>query len=73
MAMEPYTAALTSFGRFDLLERTLRSLLPRLDGPLARVLIGEDSGDPPCSTSRGRSTGRARRSKSSSTTRPWGR
>ena len=45
MAMEPYTAALTSCGRFDLLERTLRSLLPRLDGPLARVLIGEDSGD----------------------------
>ncbi len=43
--MEPYTVALTSCGRFDLLERTLRSLLPRLDGPLARVLIAEDSGD----------------------------
>ena len=43
--MEPYTVALTSCGRFDLLERTLRSLLPRLDGPLARVLIAEDSGN----------------------------
>ena len=45
MAMEPYTVALTSCGRFDLLERTLQSLLPRLGGPLARVLIAEDSGD----------------------------
>ena len=42
--MEPYTVALTSCGRFDLLERTLGSLLPRLDGPLAGILIGEDSG-----------------------------
>ena len=31
--MEPYSVALTSCGRFDLLERTLASLLPRLDGP----------------------------------------
>ena len=45
MAMEPYTVALTSCGRFDLLDRTLRSLLPRLDGPPAHVLIAEDSGD----------------------------
>ncbi len=44
--MEPYTVALTSCGRFDLLERTLRTLLPRLDGPLAGVLVVEDSGDP---------------------------
>lgn len=43
--MEPYTVALTSCGRFDLLERTLESLLPRLDGPLAGILIGEDSGN----------------------------
>ncbi|MXW91878.1 MAG: glycosyltransferase family 2 protein [Rhodospirillaceae bacterium] len=43
--MEPYTVALTSCGRFDLLERTLGSLLPRLDGPLAEILIAEDSGD----------------------------
>ena len=43
--MEPYTVALTSCGRFDLLERTLDSLLPRLDGPLVGVTIAEDSGD----------------------------
>ena len=43
--MEPCTVALTSCGRFDLLEQTLRSLLPRLDGPLAGILIAEDSGD----------------------------
>ena len=43
--MEPYTVALTSCGRFDLLEQTLRSLLPRLDGPVAEILIAEDSGD----------------------------
>ena len=43
--MEPYTVALTSCGRFDLLEQTLRTLLPRLDGPLAGVLVAEDSGD----------------------------
>lgn len=43
--MEPYTIALTSCGRFDLLERTLRSLLPRLDGPVAKIIVAEDSGD----------------------------
>lgn len=43
--MEPYTVALTSCGRFDLLEQTLRTLLPRLDGPLAGVLVAEDSGN----------------------------
>ena len=43
--MEPYTVALTSCGRFDLLERTLTSLLPRLEGPVERILIAEDSGD----------------------------
>ncbi|MCY3769190.1 MAG: glycosyltransferase family 2 protein [Gammaproteobacteria bacterium] len=42
---EPYTVALTSCARFDLLERTLRSLLPLLDGPCQGVLIGEDSAD----------------------------
>lgn len=45
MVMEPYTVALTSCGRFDLLEQTLRSLLPRLDGPLAHIIVAEDSGD----------------------------
>lgn len=43
--MEPYTVALTSCRRFDLLERTLGSLLPRLDGPIAEVIVIEDSGD----------------------------
>ena len=43
--MEPYTVALTSCGRFDLLERTLETLVPRLDGPLRAILISEDSGD----------------------------
>lgn len=41
-----YTIVLTSCGRFDLLERTLRSLLPRLDADLAEFVITEDSGDP---------------------------
>ena len=44
-ALEPYTVALTSCGRFDLLARTLRSLLPKLDGPPAGIFIAEDSGD----------------------------
>ena len=44
--MEPYTVAVTSCGRFDLLERTLGSLLPRLEGPVAKLVITEDSGDP---------------------------
>lgn len=43
--MEPYTVTLTSCGRFDLLEQTLRSLLPRLDGPAEAILISEDSAD----------------------------
>ncbi len=30
--IEPYTMAITSCGRFDLLERTLTTLLPRLEG-----------------------------------------
>ena len=42
--IEPYTVALTSCGRFDLLEQTLASLLPRLEGPLAKIVIIEDSG-----------------------------
>ena len=41
----PYTVALTSCGRFDLLERTLASLVPRLEGPVAQFLVIEDSGD----------------------------
>ena len=44
--MEPYTVALTSCGRFDLLGRTLVSLLPHLEGPVAKLAITEDSGDP---------------------------
>ena len=43
--IEPYTVTLTSCARFDLLERTLASLLPRLEGPCERIIIGEDSGD----------------------------
>lgn len=43
--IEPYTITLTSCARFDLLERTLTSLLPRLEGPCERIIIGEDSGD----------------------------
>ena len=43
--MEPYTVTLTSCGRFDLLEATLKSLLPRLEGPVADIVVVEDSGD----------------------------
>ena len=43
--MDPYTVALTSCGRFDLLERTLDTLLPHLEGPLAEAIVIEDSGD----------------------------
>ena len=43
--MHPYTVCLTSCSRFDLLERTLESLLPRLEGPCERIIVGEDSGD----------------------------
>ena len=44
--MEPYTVALTSCGRFDLPERTIGSLLPRLEGSVAKLVVTEDSGDP---------------------------
>ena len=43
--IEPYTVALTSCERFDLLKRTLTSLLPRLEGPCEAIVIGEDSGN----------------------------
>ena len=43
--MHPYTVCLTSCARFDLLKRTLETLLPRLEGPCKRIIIGEDSGD----------------------------
>lgn len=43
--MNPYTVVITSCGRFDLLERTLRSLQPHLTGPLEAVIVAEDSGD----------------------------
>ncbi|MDE0716306.1 MAG: glycosyltransferase family A protein [Rhodospirillaceae bacterium] len=43
--IEPYTVVLTSCGRFDLLERTLASLLPRLEGPVEEVHVIEDSGN----------------------------
>ena len=44
--VDPYTVALTSCGRFDLLERTLESMFPFLEEtPPTKVLIIEDSGD----------------------------
>lgn len=43
--MKDYTVVITSCGRFDLLTATLQSLLPRLTGSLAEVLVIEDSGD----------------------------
>ena len=43
--MEPYTVVITSCGRFDLLELSLTSLMPRLEGPVKKILIIEDSGD----------------------------
>ena len=42
---EPYTIALTSCGRFDLLEKTLASLISHLDSPPEKMLVAEDSGD----------------------------
>jgi len=42
---EPYTVALTSCGRFDLLEKTLTSLIPRLDPLPEKILLIEDSGN----------------------------
>lgn len=41
-----YSVVITSCKRFDLLERTLRSLLPRLEGPLDEVVVIEDSSLP---------------------------
>lgn len=38
-----YSVVLTSCKRFDLLEQTLRSLIPRLDGPLDEIVVIEDS------------------------------
>ncbi len=44
--VDPYTVALTSCGRFDLLECTLESMFPCLEEtPPTKVLIIEDSGD----------------------------
>lgn len=40
-----YSVALTSCRRFDLLERTLRSLIAHLDGPLDEIVVIEDSPD----------------------------
>jgi GT2 family glycosyltransferase len=42
--MEPYSVVITSCGRFDLLRRTLASLLPSLDRPFEAFYIVEDSG-----------------------------
>ncbi len=44
--MKPYSVVITSCGRFDLLRRTLASLLPSLDQPFETFLIVEDSGNP---------------------------
>lgn len=40
-----YTVALTSCGRFDLLRRTVESLLRHADAAPAKFIIAEDSGD----------------------------
>ncbi len=45
MTIEPYTVALTSCGRFDLLQKTLTSLFPQLIGPVTKMVIIDDSGD----------------------------
>ena len=44
--MDPYSVVVTSCGRFDLLQKTLSSLLPSLDHPFEKFIIVEDSGDP---------------------------
>lgn len=41
-----YSVALTSCGRPDLLDRTLRSLIAHLDVPPAEIVVIEDGGDP---------------------------
>ncbi len=41
-----YSVALTSCGRFDLLDRTLASLIATLDLPPEEIVVIEDSGDP---------------------------
>lgn len=41
-----YSVVLTSCKRFDLLEKTLYSLLPKLDGPLDKIVVIEDSAMP---------------------------
>lgn len=43
--MEPYTVVITSCGRFDLLQSTLKSLLNHLDETPEKIVIVEDSGD----------------------------
>ncbi|MEM8985733.1 MAG: glycosyltransferase family A protein [Pseudomonadota bacterium] len=43
--MEPYSIVITSCGRFDLLKRTVDSLLAHIDGPLEKIVVIEDSGD----------------------------
>ena len=41
--MDPYTVAITSCNRFGLLARTLDTLLPRLEQPIEKIIIIEDS------------------------------
>lgn len=43
--LEPFSVVITSCNRFDLLRRTLESLLATIDGPLKEILIVEDSGN----------------------------
>ena len=43
--MENYSVVITSCGRFDLLRRTLETLLPNLDQAPEKIIIVEDSGD----------------------------
>lgn len=42
--MGAYSVVVTSCNRFDLLEKTLETLLPRLDGNLQEIIVAEDSG-----------------------------
>ena len=43
--IEPYSIALTSCGRFDLLRRTIATLLRHVDYPPEEIVVVEDSGD----------------------------